>query len=69
MIGDTQRLKVRLEFEYDAEVFEGDPDDAFEIAKLEQGITANHPRGVIPILLDEATVTLLEVEPVLVEEV
>lgn len=69
MIGDTQRLKVRVEFEYDAEVFDGDPDDAFEIAKLEQGLAADNPRGVLPILLDEATVTLLEVEPVLVEEV
>lgn len=69
MIGNTQRLKVRLEFEYDAEVFDGDPDDAFEIAKLEQALASDNPRGVLPMLLDEGTVTLLEVEPVLVEEV
>lgn len=32
----VQRMKLMLEFEYDAEVFENDPDDAFELAELEQ---------------------------------
>jgi len=29
-------LKGRIDFTYDAPVFDGDPDDVFEIARLEQ---------------------------------
>lgn len=32
----TQPLRVRISFAYDADVFEDDPDDAFEIARLEE---------------------------------
>lgn len=64
---DSQRLRVNLIFEYDAEIFEGDPDDAFELAKIEQRLAEDNPRGVIPILLDNADVTTLEVTPVLAE--
>lgn len=31
----TQRLTATITFSYDAEVFDGDPTDAFEIADLE----------------------------------
>ena len=32
-----QPIRVKIEFSYDADVFEGDPDDAFDIAELELG--------------------------------
>lgn len=31
----VQPLRVRVSFAYDASIFDDDPDDAFEIAKLE----------------------------------
>lgn len=68
MIAESQRLRVLIEFEYDAEIFEGDPDDAFEIAKLEQDLALSNPQDVLPLILDGADITRLEVTPVLVEE-
>lgn len=32
---ELQPLKVTIEFYYDAELYEGDPTDAYEIARLE----------------------------------
>lgn len=32
---ELQPLKVTIEFSYDAELYEGDPTDAYEIARLE----------------------------------
>lgn len=32
-----QPLYVTVKFAYDADVFEGDPDDAYDIARLENG--------------------------------
>lgn len=34
-IGTSQTVKVTLEFAYEAQIFPGDPEDAFEIANLE----------------------------------
>lgn len=36
MIPDPQRLKVVVEFEYEPEVYDGDPVDAFALAELEK---------------------------------
>lgn len=36
MLGNYQRYEVTVKFSFDSEVFPGDPDDIFELAKLEE---------------------------------
>lgn len=65
---DSQRLKVSIQFEYDAEIFEGDPDDAFEIAELEKNLMLDNPAGALAVILRNADGFSTEVEPVLLEK-
>jgi hypothetical protein len=48
-----QPLKVSVEFSYDAELFEGDPDDAYEIASLEQEALEDALQGAIDSILGD----------------
>ena len=69
MTDNTQRLRVRMEFEYETEIFEGDPDDAFEIAKVEENFMLDNPAGALAVILREADDVTVKVSPVFVEEV
>lgn len=65
---DSQRLRVTLQFEYDAEIFDGDPDDAFEIAELEKNLMLDNPAGALSVILRNADEVTAQVEPVLLEK-
>lgn len=58
---DTQTYKVTLTFEYTEKVFEGDPDDRFELAKYEQqdieDLILNH--------FNDTEIKNIKVEPVI----
>lgn len=44
---NLQPLSVKLEFSYDAELFDGDPTDAYEIARLEKEALEDALEGAV----------------------
>lgn len=68
MVPNSQKIKVSLTFEYEAPIYEGDPDDAYEIAQLEgQGLTEVLEDNIGG-LYDDFHITSLDVSPVLIEK-
>ena len=59
----TQPLKVRISFAYDADIFDGDPDDAFEIASLEAGDLEPAIREAISELFGEYRNLTVSIQP------
>lgn len=56
-------LSVTVDFDYDGEVFDGDPDDAFEIARLEQKMLETELEVAIGNVLDNARFIRVKVRP------
>jgi hypothetical protein len=62
MLGNYQRYEVTVKFAFDAEVFPEDPDDVFELAKLEEKSVAE----ALSTTFDEVEIEHLSVEPIIV---
>ena len=58
-----QPLRLKIEVTYDALVYEGDPDDAFEIADLEKDEIGDEIQWYIDDLLDGVRDFKLLVQP------
>ena len=65
-LSNSQTVSVTIEFTYEASIYPGDPDDAYEIAKLESdamsGDVFDFVDSLVPGGLDHVR---LEVKPVL----
>lgn len=62
MLGNYQRYEVTVRFSFDAEVFPEDPDDVYELAKLEEKSVAE----ALTTTFDEVEIDTLTVEPITV---
>lgn len=60
MLGNYQRYEVTVKFAFDAEVFPEDPDDVYELAKLEEKSVAE----ALTTTFDEVDIESLTVEPI-----
>lgn len=65
--GDTQKLRVSITFVYDAKVFEEDPQDVFEIARLEQVDLNTYAPEALDSLVGLAEDVVIKVDPVIAE--
>jgi hypothetical protein len=61
MLGDFQKYEVTTKFTFEAEVFPEDPDDVFELAKLEEKSVAEQ----LSIAFPELEIQDLTVAPVI----
>jgi hypothetical protein len=61
MLGNYQRHEVTVKFSFDAEVFPEDPDDVFELAKLEEKSVAE----ALSTTFDEVEIEYITVEPII----
>ena len=59
MIEPYQRYEVTVKFEFESEVFAGDPDDVYELAELEK----DSVRTIIENSFEGVSVTELKVDP------
>lgn len=64
IINNGQRLKATVEFYYDAPVFDEDPDDVYELARLEELDLDANP-DAIGDLIAESTNVSIKIEPAL----
>lgn len=62
MLGNYQRYEVTVKFAFDSEVFPDDPDDIFELAKLEK----TSVESIIKTGFDEVDIESLSVEPIII---
>lgn len=60
---DPQPLRVTMEFTFEAPVYEGDPNDAFEIARLEQENLEKIAGEFMESLFDDVEIVKVEVKP------
>lgn len=61
MLGDYQKYEVTVRYTYEAEVFPEDPDDVFELAKLEETSVATQLSLALPDLLEIRELTIAPV--------
>lgn len=61
MLGDYQKYEVTVRYTYEAEVFPEDPDDVFELAKLEETSVATQLSLALPDLLEIRELTVAPV--------
>ncbi len=61
MLGDYQKYEVTVKYTFEAEVFPEDPDDVFELAKLEEKSVAEQ----LSIAFPELEIQDLTVAPVI----
>lgn len=60
---ELQSLKVKIEFSYDAELFEGDPTDAYEIARLETLALEHDLQAAIDTVLGDVKFFRVSIQP------
>jgi len=63
MLGDYQKYNVYAKFSFEAEVFPEDPDDVFELARLEEKSVAEQ----LAIAFPELDIQELDIYPVIGE--
>lgn len=63
MLGDYQKYEVTVKFTFEAEVFPEDPDDVFDLARLEEKSVAEQ----LSIAFPELEILDLTVNPVIGE--
>lgn len=61
MLGDYQKYEVTVRYTYEAEVFPEDPDDVFDLAKLEEASVATQLSLALPDLLEIRELTVAPV--------
>lgn len=61
MLGDYQKYEVTVRYTYEAEVFPEDPDDVFDLAKLEETSVATQLSLALPDLLEIRELTVAPV--------
>jgi len=61
MVSDSQRYEVTLSFSFEPPVFEGDPDDVYELAELEKKSVAD----TIVSSFEDAEILDLEIVPII----
>ena len=62
MLGNYQRYEVTVKFTFDGEVFPEDPDDVYELAKLEETSVAE----ALSTTFEDVVIENIKVEPVIV---
>jgi hypothetical protein len=63
MLGDYQKYNVSVKFSFEAEVFPEDPDDVYDLAKLEEKSVVEQ----LSIAFPELEIEKLDIEPVIGE--
>jgi hypothetical protein len=61
VLGDYQKYEVTVRYTYEAEVFPEDPDDVFDLAKLEETSVATQLSLALPDLLEIRELTVAPV--------
>lgn len=61
MLANSQAYEVEVKFTFEPPVYDGDPDDIFELAELEKKSVVE----VISKMFDEAEISSLEIAPVI----
>jgi hypothetical protein len=63
---EPQRYRATIELTWSSEVFEGDPDDVFELAALEEKfLAAVLDTATVALNPEDATFDIISIEPVL----
>lgn len=65
IIKKGQRLKVTIEFDYEAPVYDEDPDDVYELARLEEVDLERGLPEALDYLVQEYDRSILRVTPII----